>query len=64
MTLCRLNVNLKISGKIMGGSMEGQSSLTMCTLNLNFKISGEILGSQGGSIIFDNVQTKSMVKDD
>ena len=59
LTMCTLNLNFKISGKIMGSQWGGQSSLTMCRLNLNFKISGEILGSQGGSIIFDNVHTKS-----
>ena len=58
LTMCRLDLNFKISGKILGSEGD-QSSLTMCSLNVSFKISGKILGSErGGSIIFDHVQSK------
>ena len=62
LTMCRLNLNFKILGKILVCHTQGaQSSLTMCRLNLNFKILGEILvcHTHGWSIIFDHVQAKS-----
>ena len=60
--MCRLNLNFKILGEILGSHTLGvQSSLTMWKLYINFKILGEILVSPGESIIFDHVQTTSLL---